>query len=114
LFKVLFVHVANIVSTDKEAGQPLRNLIDYALQIFRIKTHSVAENAALRMISRFNQFQHLAGHQDFITPRSKSPEIGACHQRCAEVGANQFFNGMNSIAGDCRENFLRDREDVPA
>ena len=29
------------------------------------------------------------------------------------VGANQLFNCMDSVASDCRENFLRDREDVP-
>src|SRR5262245_1561351 len=55
-FEVFVVLVANIVSSDKETGQPLGNLVDRALQSIRVKMHSVAKNAALRVITGFDEF----------------------------------------------------------
>ena|SRR6516165_2857649 len=56
LFKVSLVLVANVVSPDKEAWQFPGNLIDRTLQRVRVKMHSIAKDAALRVITSFNEF----------------------------------------------------------
>src|SRR5215471_14467947 len=56
LFEVFLVLVANVVSPDKEAWQAPGNLIDRTLQRVRVKMHSIAKNAALRVITSFHEF----------------------------------------------------------
>jgi hypothetical protein len=55
LFEIFLILVTNVISPDKKAGQPLRNLIGHALERLRMKMHSVAENAALRVITGFDE-----------------------------------------------------------
>src|SRR5207245_9521754 len=51
LFEIILFLVANVVSPDKEAGQLLGDLIDRTLEFVGAKMHSIAKNAALRMIA---------------------------------------------------------------
>ena len=64
------VLVTKIVSPDKEASHLVGNLIDHALQGFRVKMHSIAKDAALRVISGFHQFQDLARCQNLVPARA--------------------------------------------
>src|ERR1051325_3014931 len=55
-FKVLVIPVTNVVSADKEIWQLVRNLVDRPPQSFRVKMHSIAKNAALCMVTCFDEF----------------------------------------------------------
>src|SRR5438876_477253 len=75
-------------SRDKEAGQLLGDLIDRTLERIRMKMHSIAKDAALRVIPSFDELKDLARRQDFITTRSEPPQVGSCHQRRARIGSD--------------------------
>ncbi|PYI82709.1 MAG: hypothetical protein DMF09_13850 [Verrucomicrobia bacterium] len=88
LFEIILFLVANVVSPDKEAGQLLGDLIDRTLERIRMKMHSIAKDAALRVIPSFDELKDLARRQDFITTRSEPPQVGSCHQRRARIGSD--------------------------
>src|SRR5919198_658607 len=67
LFEIFLALVTNVIAANKKAGQLLRNLIDCPLQRGRMQTHSIQKNAALRVITGFNQFQNLARRQNLIS-----------------------------------------------
>ena len=108
LFEIFFIFVADIVSPNEKAGEFTRNLIDRPLQFLRKKMHSIAENAALRMVAGLDQSQLFAGRQDFASAMSKSPQVDVRDQRCSRIPADQFLDHTNAVADNCREDFFGD------
>src|SRR5689334_24375107 len=56
--------VTDIVATDEETAQALRNGVDLSFQVTGEEMRSVPENAALSMIAGFHQTDRLAVRQD--------------------------------------------------
>src|SRR5437899_4955836 len=90
LFEILFVFVAHIVSPNEKAGEFTRNPIDHALEFVGAKMHSIAKDAALRMIAGLDKFYDFARGEDLIATFSEPPKVSSRHQHRARISASQF------------------------
>ena len=62
--------------------------------------HSIAKDAALRMVSCLDESQHLAFREDAFSQTHKSSQIRLCQERSARVISNQLFDGLAADPND--------------
>ena len=106
--------VAQIVATDEKAVEPLGNLVDALLQLFRPEIRAVAEDAALGVVAGLDKFHRLPSRQDFGSPHAQTAQIRLRHKSRPFIPCDEFLDGVLSIACDGGKTFLRDGKDASA
>src|SRR5262249_45020568 len=105
---------ANVVATDEEALEALRDLVDAVFQRLRPQVRAVAEDAALSVIARLDELHTFTGGQDFRASLAESSQILVGHESGAFVLPDEFFHRVLSVPRDGGKTFLGEGEDASA
>src|SRR6266511_3541274 len=66
--QIVFSRIANVVTANEETVESLRNGVDAVFQCFRPEVRSILEDAALRVITGFDELDDFANRQNFSAP----------------------------------------------
>src|SRR6266404_9410369 len=93
----LLVRIADIVASDEETGELLGDVVNPRFEFRCAESQAVMKDAALRVISRLDQFQFLTNCQNFVLPSPETLEIFVSHETGTRVAPDKFHQGGFSV-----------------